>query len=143
FINILVLLEGTRWFAGYGVIVAVSFAAMAFAVLLTVLLFQALGPRRTRLAAQIVAAIIGATFVIGLQLAAIQSMGSLSRTDMLMSAEFVAWAPHADSLLYMPARAAFGDMGALAAVVGTSLSLLLGSILLFARKLGDCALVAS
>ncbi len=91
---------------------------MAFAVALTILLFKTLGPRRTRLAAQIVAAVIGAAFVIGLQLAAIQSIGSLSRTDMLMSAEFVALAPDADSLLYWPARAAFGDIGALAAVLG-------------------------
>ena len=88
FINILVIIEGKRWLAGYGVIVAVSLSAMAFAVALTILLFKTLGPRRTRLAAQIVAAVIGAAFVIGLQLAAIQSLGSLSRTEMLMSADF-------------------------------------------------------
>jgi len=142
FINILVAMEGSRWLAAYGVIVAVSVAAMAFAVALTVLLFMTLGPRRTRLAAQIVAAVIGAAFVIGLQLAAIQSLGSLSRTDILMSAEFVTMAPAVDSVVYWPARAAFGDLGALAAVLGGSLLLLGTSVLLFARQLGACAIAA-
>jgi ABC-2 type transport system permease protein len=143
FINILVAIEGKRWLASYGVIVAVSITAMAFSVALTILLFKTLGPRRTRLAAQIVAAVIGAAFVIGLQLAAIQSIGSLSRTEMLMSAELVALAPDAGSILYWPARAAFGDVGAMIAVVGASLLLLGGSILLFSRHLGECAVAAS
>jgi ABC-2 type transport system permease protein len=143
FINILVAIEGSRWLAGYGVLVAVSLSAMAFAVALTVLLFKTLGPRRTRLAAQIVAAVIGAIFVIGLQLAAIQSIGSLSRTEMLMSPELLALAPNADSFVYWPAQAALGDLGALAAVLGSGVVLLVGSILLFARKLGECALAAS
>jgi ABC-2 type transport system permease protein len=143
FINILVMLEGTRWLAGYGVLVAVSLSAMALAVALIVLLFRTLGPRRTRLAAQIVAAVIGAAFVIGLQLAAIQSIGSQSRTDMLMSPELVAMAPDADSIVYWPARAVFGDIGALVAVLGAAFVLLIGSIVLFARRLGECALAAS
>ena len=45
--------------------------------------------------------------------------------------------------MYWPARAAFGDIGALAAVLGGSLLLLIGSILLFARQLGECAIAAS
>ena len=143
FINILVAIEGKRWLAGYGVIVAVSLTAMAFAVALTILLFKTLGPRRTRLAAQIVAAVIGAAFVIGLQLAAIQSLGSLSRTEMLMSAELVALTPEVDSIMYWPARAALGDVNALAVVLCASLLLLVGSILLFARQLGACAIAAS
>jgi hypothetical protein len=42
-------------------------------------------PERTRLVAQIVAAVIGAAFVIGLQLAAIASNGTLSRYAVLAS----------------------------------------------------------
>jgi ABC-2 type transport system permease protein len=143
FINVLVAIEGKRWLAGYGVLVAVSLAAMAVSMALTILLFRTLGPRRTRLAAQIVAAVIGAAFVIGLQLAAIQSIGSLSRTEMMMSPEMIALMPDAGSLLYWPARAAFGDFGLLAAMLGASIVLLAGCILLFARKLGECALAAT
>ena len=50
----------------------------ALSVALTVALFRTIGPKRTRLAAQIVAAIVGAIFVIGLQVAAILSYGTLS-----------------------------------------------------------------
>jgi ABC-2 type transport system permease protein len=41
--------------------------------------FVLIGPSRTRLVAQILAAIIGAGFVIALQIAAILSYGTLSR----------------------------------------------------------------
>ena len=43
----------------------------AIAVLITIALFRLVGPKRTRLIAQIVAAIVGAGFVIGIQAAAI------------------------------------------------------------------------
>ena len=56
-----------------------ALAAAALAVALTVALFRLIGPKRTRLIAQIVAAVIGAAFVIGLQVAAILSYGTLSR----------------------------------------------------------------
>ena len=79
FIDILIWREGARWFAAYGVLVAVSLITTAVAVLLTVYLFRLIGPRRTRLAAQIAAAIVGGLFVIGLQSAAMFSGGTLSR----------------------------------------------------------------
>ena len=56
-------------------------AAAALAVALTVALFRVIGPKRTRLVAQIVAAVVGAAFVIGVQVAAILSTGTLSRLD--------------------------------------------------------------
>ena len=71
FIDMLIWRGGWRWLGAYGVIVAMGAAATAVAVTLTVALFRALGPRRTRLAAQVIAAVIGAAFVIGLQVAAI------------------------------------------------------------------------
>jgi ABC-2 type transport system permease protein len=89
FINILVWKGGVRWLSAYGVVIAVGATAAALSVALTVMLFRSIGPKRTRLAAQIVAAIVGATFVIGLQVAAILSYGTLSyftflRSDLLV-----------------------------------------------------------
>ena len=72
---------GSRWLGAYGVIVAMGAAAAALAVALTVALFRVIGPKRTRLVAQILAAVIGAAFVIGLQVAAILSYGTLSRSE--------------------------------------------------------------
>ncbi len=48
-------------------------------------------------------------------------------------------APESGSILYWPARAAAGDIAALAGVVGCSVLLLGASIALFAPRFGDCA----
>ena len=143
FINVLVALGGWRWLAAYAVVVAVSLTATAFAVAMTIALLMTLGPKRTRLVAQVMAAMIGAACVIGLQLAAIQSLGSLSRTEILASSTLVALAPESGSILYWPARAAVGDLAALAGVLGFSMLLLAVSIALFAPRFGDCAIAAS
>ena len=83
-----------------------------------------IGPRRTRLVAQIAAAVIGAGFVIGLQLAAIASYGTLSRLAVLASEPFVRHAPAVDSAIWWPARAVLGDAPPLAALIAASALLL-------------------
>jgi len=90
FIDVLAWRGGARWLGAYGVIIAVSLIATALAVVLTVLLFQTIGPKRTRLVAQIVAAVIGGIFVIGLQMAAMFSTGTMSRLAFLRSKYVVA-----------------------------------------------------
>jgi ABC-2 type transport system permease protein len=142
FINVLAAIGGWRWLAAYPVVVAISLTATAVAVTITIALFMTLGPKRTRLTAQVMAAIVGAACVIGLQLVAIQSVGNLSRTDVLASSALVAMAPASDSFVYWPARAALGDMSALAAVIAFGALLLAASIALFAPRFGDCALAA-
>src|SRR5580693_1552321 len=133
FINVLAALGGARWLLAYIAVVAMAAAAVALAALMTTALFATIGPKRTRLVAQIVAAVIGAGFVIGLQLAAIVSHGTLSRLAILASEPIVAIAPDIDSVLWWPARALFGDPGALAAMIGASLLLLGISIALVDR----------
>ena len=59
-INVLIAQGGARWLGAYGVVIAMGAIAAAGAVALTVLLFRLIGPKRTRLAAQIVAAVIAA-----------------------------------------------------------------------------------
>jgi ABC-2 type transport system permease protein len=130
-INALVLLDGPRWLGAYGVLAGLGALSVALAVLMTLGLFRLVGPRRTRLIAQIVAGIVGAGFVIGIQLAAILSFGSMNRFTVLQSPEFVAAAPGIDSFVWLPARAAMGDwvgmllvlaigFGTLALVIGQS-----------------------
>ena len=120
FINILIWREGVRWLAAYGVLVAVSLVTTALAVLLTVYLFRLIGPRRTRLAAQIAAAIVGGLFVIGLQSAAMFSGGTLSRASFLKSEFVLRHVPGPESLVWSPARAALGDGGDLLLTLGLS-----------------------
>ncbi len=143
FIDVLMLRGGRHWLGAYGVVVAMGAAAAACAVALTVALFRAIGPRRTRLVAQIVAAVIGAAFVISLQAAAIMSYGTLSRFAILQSDAVVTGAPDPDSLLWWPARAVLGDTAAMGAVVLASLVLLALAIVAFAPRFGEHAVTAA
>jgi ABC-2 type transport system permease protein len=143
FINVLAMLGGARWLAAYGAVVALGAAAAAVAAVMTTVLFEVIGARRTRLIAQILAAVIGAGFVIVLQLAAIMSTGTLSRVAVIASESFVAIAPDAGSAVWLPARAIFGDVTALAAVAGASVALLVAAIVLVAPRFAGCAVAAA
>jgi ABC-2 type transport system permease protein len=142
-INVAIARGGARWLGAYGVVIAMGATAAAGAVALTVALFRTIGPKRTRLAAQIVAAVIAAVFIIGLQIAAILSHGSLSRMVFLESDTLVALVPEVDSFIWWPARAALGDLTALAVVLGGSLVLLGGTIVVFSARFGHHAIAAS
>jgi len=143
FINVLALLGGPRWLAAYGVVAAMGTLAAALAVALTIALFRTIGAKRTRLAAQIVAAVIGAAFVIGLQVAAILTYGNLSRFSVLHSHWLVAHAPNAGNVIWFPARAVLGDSTALAVVIAASLALLGLSIAIFAGNFGNHVVAAA
>ncbi len=129
FVDVLVFGGGLRWLAVYGVVVAIGLSAAAIAIAVTVLLFRTIGPRRTRLVAQILAAVIGAGFVIALQIAAILSYGTLSRFAVLTSDAAAGFAPGPDSMLWWPAHAALGDTGALLLLLACGL-LLLGAVMI-------------
>ncbi len=143
FIDVLIARGGWRWLGAYGLIVAMGAAATAVAVGLTVALFRLIGPKRTRLIAQVVAAVVGAAFVIGLQVAAILSYGTISRVAVLQSQAVLAHAPGLASLLWWPARAALGDGVPLVGVIALSLALLGLAIVLVAPRFGQYALVAA
>jgi len=142
-INVLIARGGVRWLGAYGVVVAMGATAAAGSVALTVLLFRVIGPKRTRVAAQIVAAIIAAVFIIGLQVAAILSQGTLSRMVFLESDTLVALVPETRSFVWFPARAALGDLTALAVVLGGSLALLGAAIVVLSARFGEHAIAAS
>jgi ABC-2 type transport system permease protein len=143
FIDVLLLRGGWRWLGAYGVVAAMGATAAACAVALTVALFRVIGPKRTRLVAQIVAAVIGAAFVIGLQAAAIMSYGTLSRLAILQSDAVVAQAPDPASIVWWPARAILGDAAALGAVFAVGAVLLAAAIMAFAPRFGEHAIAAA
>lgn len=143
FINALAFDGGPRWLAGYGVAAALGGVAAALAVALTVALFRLLGPRRTRLVAQVVAAVIGAATVIGIQITAILRYGSLARPGALLSGPVLAAAPALDSPLWLPARAITGDPGALAVVAAVGFALLAGAMAIFSGRFGEHAVAAA
>jgi len=143
FIDVLVVSGGARWLTGYAVVAAAGCAAVAVAVAITVALFRCIGPRRTRLIAQIIAAIVGAAFVIVLQLGAITSYGNLSRLGFLRSDTTLARAPSPDSVIYWPARALLGDGTALALVLGAGLAALMLAVVVYAPRFGEHVVAAA
>jgi ABC-2 type transport system permease protein len=109
-VDMLAIDGGPRWLAAYGVLAGFSALATALGVAITLGLFALVGAQRTRLVAQIVAAVIGAGFIIGIQAAAILSYGTMNRFAVLQSSDLVARAPDPSSLVWLPARAAMGEL---------------------------------
>ena len=137
FVDVLVIGGGVRWLSAFGVVLAIGLSASAVAIAITVALFRLIGPSRTRLVAQIVAAIIGAGFVIALQVAAILSYGTLSRFAVLTSDAAAAYAPPLDSPLWWPARAAIGDGLVLSLLMAGGLVLLGVVMAVFSPRFAD------
>ena len=143
FVDVLMIGGGARWFAAFGVVTAVGLSAAACAIAITIFLFRLIGPARTRLMAQIIAAVIGAGFVIALQVAAILSYGTLSRFAVLTSDAAAAFAPDAGSLVWWPARAILGDGEALLLLLAMSLVALGVVMTIFSPRFADTAISAS
>ncbi len=106
FINMQAWLYGPRWLAGYPVVVALAMLAVSVAILIVGAMFAVIGARRTRSISQIVAAVIGAAFAIGLQFAAIASFGTTA-VPRFAVLERLALDPH--NAILWPARAVFGE----------------------------------
>jgi ABC-2 type transport system permease protein len=143
FVDMLVIGGGFRWFSAFGVVIAIGLSAAAMAIAITLLLFRLIGVSRTRLVAQILAAIVGAGFVIALQVAAILSYGTLSRFAVLTSDTVAGFAPGLDSLLWWPARATLGDGEALLLLLSASLTLLGVVMAVFSPRFADTAVSVS
>ncbi len=117
FINLAAALDHPGWLASYVVMAALAMFATAVAVWLMVAMFELFGAKRTRLIAQIVAAIIGASILIGMQVVAIMSYNTLSRISLLRDSSIVDAAPSPDSIIWLPVQAAMGGGWQLAAVL--------------------------
>jgi ABC-2 type transport system permease protein len=137
FINVLALQGGAQWLAAYGALAAMGAVATTLALALTIALFRTIGPRRTRFIAQVIAAVVGAAFVIGIQAAAIVSIGNISRIAFFRSDAANALAPVLESMAWWPARAAMGDVPLLLIVLAAGLGLLLAAIFVFSARFAD------
>ncbi|NPV20223.1 permease [Bradyrhizobium aeschynomenes] len=143
FVDVLLIEGGVRWLAAFVVVAAVGLSAAAAAIAVTIILFRLIGPARTRLVAQILAAVIGAGFVIVLQIAAIVSYGTLSRFAVLTSDAAAAIAPDPESVVWLPARAALGDVQALLILLAAGLLLLGVVMMVFSPRFADTAISAA
>lgn len=123
FINILILYDGAHWLAAYAMIIAISVLTTALAVVIVLALFRLIGAKRTRLVAQILAALIGAALIVGIQIAVILSSGETMPISQVLSGHIARMAPQPENLVWLPARAAMGNLPALAICLVISLGI--------------------
>jgi len=142
-INILAIFDNVAWLSAYLVVFACGAIATAASLSITILMFKTLGAKRTRLISQIIAAIVGAGFIIGIQLAAISSLGSLSRFEFLSSDAVANAVPELSNVLWTPARAVMGEANALITILTFSFGLLGLAIIAFAGKFGEYVITAA
>lgn len=143
-VDVLVIRDGVHWLMAYAVLAALSALATAIAVLITVTLFRIAGTKRTRLIAQIIAAIIGAGFVIGIQAVAILHFGNMSsRFALFGDPQFVASMPDLKSLVWAPAKAALGDWPSLLGILALGIGALTGTIAFASSGYGRHAIAAA
>ena len=143
FLNALIWLGGRRWLAGYPAILALAMTAVAVATGVTVLLFRLIGARRTRAISQVLSAIVGAAFAIGVQLVAISSYGSITRMPVARLDLIEHLSPDLDGLVWWPARAVMGDPLPLLVLGLTGIGLLGLAVVIFAPRFGPLALATA
>lgn len=113
FIDVLAYLDGAKWLAAYPAMASLAALATAFAIAMTVTMFVTIGAGRTRFVAQMFAAIVGAAFVIGIQILAILYYGNISRLEVLTSQMVYDAVPAVTSLWWLPVKAFMGEPASL------------------------------
>jgi ABC-2 type transport system permease protein len=112
-----------RWLGLLGVLAALALAASGAGLTLAVGLFALIGPRRTRVAAQLLAAVIGAAFFLASQTRNL--LGGQRSSSLWAAIVRAAEAPRLrlPAAASWPLRAALGEAGPLAALIGAGLAL--------------------
>jgi len=131
--NALAFIADARWLAIYPALAAGGLFGTAVGLILMLGLFRVVGPRRTRVVANVLATLIGASFAIGLQ-----AYNIVSPASRLAMSEWLAGARAGglldpDSFLWIPIRAAAGEVWPLILWCGASVALFLAAVL----TLGD------
>ncbi|MCB1512169.1 MAG: permease [Hyphomicrobiaceae bacterium] len=143
FVNLAVALDGPRWLSAYPAILAISAIATAVSLLITVAMFKTLGPKHTRFVAQVVAAVVGAGFLIGTQVAAILYFGTYSRSALFSSDAFMAAMPDAGSGWWLPVKALLGDGAALLVLQLVGVAAIVGVVAVLAGGFGSWVVAAA
>jgi ABC-2 type transport system permease protein len=125
---------GWQWMEFAPSVLALSLLATGLALFLAQALFRVLGPRTTRVAAQILASLIGAAFFLGMQsqnYVPYQQRAQMYRSVLM---HLVPVFGDASSPLSIPARAAFGRPVEFAVWIGFSLSVYLLAVWWFSSR---------
>ncbi len=116
-------LDGWRWLAVYPAVLSSSLFATALGLVVTVALFVTLGPRRTRFFAQILATFIASAFVLGIQIVNVLPAAMYEQIVAAVNTPPPGSLLDRDGPLWLPVRAATGDLSALAGWGALSIAL--------------------
>lgn len=142
FINMLIYFDGWQWLWAYPAIAALSLITTSLAVLITLGLFRTAGPKRTRAIAQILAAIVGAALIVGIQIAVIMRTGTTSSVGGTLSTMFSTSVPNPASWVWIPARAALGDISSITMLFAVAAFAFASTMLIAAPGFAKQALAA-
>ena len=142
FVNILIWLDGPRWLVAYPVAFVLSGSVTALAVFITLILFRTIGPRHTRLVAQIVSALVGAALFVGIQTSLILSRGGPGSITGTITDFLIAVTGGKDNAVFLPARAMMGDPGAFLMVFLISAGLISVALVVSGHSFAPLALKA-
>ena len=121
--NMNAVVGGWHWLAIYPALAASGFFATAIGLALAVGLFAVVGPKRTRLMAQIVATFIASAFVLGVQIVNVLPVDMRDGVIKAINHPAPGSLFDRDGLLWLPVRAAAGDGSALLQWMAASIGL--------------------
>ncbi|MDH7797257.1 MULTISPECIES: hypothetical protein [unclassified Beijerinckia] len=137
--NMNALVNGWQWLAVYPTLLAGGLFATSLGIALALGLIRLIGPRRTRVVSQVVATCIGAAFVLGLQVLNMFPQGTregivaaIDRSDPGLFDRH--------GILWLPVRAAAGDLPALLTWSLVALGLFTVTCLIMGRAFTTSAL---
>lgn len=137
------LFGGWQWMDFLPTVLALALFATGLALVLAQGLFRTLGPRTTRVAAQILASLIGAAFFLAMQSQNYVPPAERAQLYRSLLMRLVPVLGDASSPLSIPARAAFGRPAEFAVWVGASLSVYLLAVWWFsARFIANASAIA-
>ena len=131
--NMLALTRGLHWLSLYPALAASGLFATGVGILITMGLFKLVGPRRTRVLSQVLATIVGASFVLGLQVLNVLPKGTREGVVAAIDRSQPGTIFDRNGALWLPVRAAAGDGDALLVWIAVSLVLFVGTVLFTGR----------
>jgi ABC-2 type transport system permease protein len=141
--NVNVLSGRFHWLAIYPALAACGLFGTGIGVMLAMALFAAFGPRRARLASQIGATIVGASFMLGLQgFTFVPGAARASLMRVMQSSAGDRWLDWR-AWLALPARAAAGEIGALVLWIIVALLVFVLGTFVLGKRFAGAAIVSA
>jgi len=125
---------GWQWMGFAPSVLALALFATALAIVLARLLFRVIGPKATRIGAQIIASVIGAAFFLAIQSQNYVPPGERAAAYKALLEHLLPVLGNPDSPLSLPARAAIGEPVWLAVWIAVSVGFYLFAVWWFASR---------